>query len=259
MKHCHRALAVMAACAVPAALAAQTLGQRVAAADGVVQIVYPSRPGACGDGRSYIGHVFGHGTSGGAVYDGRTGRSERACLSGPVRVEATVLDGEVTRLRPHVGPVPGDAPRDRRIDASASDAAAWLAQLVSSGTSRAADDAILPLILADAPDPWPLLLRVARDEDRSRSVRANALFWIGNGVIDRLGLDDAASNTPDDEMRSQAVFVLSQRPRSESVPELAEIARANKHASARRAAIFWLGQSGDSRAADLFAELLGAR
>lgn len=258
----HRALAAIALCAAaasPAAVRAQSLAQRVSGADGIVQIIYPSRPGACGDGRSNIGHVFGHSMSGGGVDDGDSRWGRRVCLPGPVRLEATVLDGEVTRLRPHVGPVPSEVAADRRIDVAASDAAEWLGRVVSSGTSRAANDAILPLVLADAPDPWPLLLRVARDDDRPRSVRTSALFWIGNAIIDRLGLDDHATDTPDDEMRSQAVFVLSQRPRSESIPELIDIARENKHAAARRAAIFWLGQSGDPRAAGVFAALLGAR
>jgi HEAT repeat protein len=60
-------------------------------------------------------------------------------------------------------------------------------------------------------------------------------------------------------MRTQAVFVLSQRPKSESVPDLIELARSSKHPSARRAAIFWLGQTGDPRAADVYADLLGLR
>ena len=248
----------IAICAAPAVLAAQSLAQRVSASEGVAQIIYPSRPGACGDGRSFIGHVFSHSMSGGGV-DDFGARTQRPCVPGPVRLEVTVLDGEVTRLRPHVGPVPREATDGRTIEAAASDAVAWLGGLVANGTGRAANDAILPLVLAAAPDPWPLLLRVARDENRPRSVRTGALFWIGNAIIDRLRLDDRGADTPDDEMRSQAIFVLSQQPRSEGIPELVDIARQNRHAAARRAAIFWLGQSGDPRAVDVFAELLGAR
>jgi hypothetical protein len=256
----HRSAYLLLGIAYSAAPAlAQTLPQRVRAADGRVAIVYPSRAGACGDGRSYIGHVYGHTVSGGSVYDRNSGWPEHPCLPGPVRIEATVVDGELTRLRTYVGPVPSDIGGERRIDASSSDAASWLGQLVATGNTRVAGEAILPLVLADAPDPWPVLLRVARDESRPRGVRTDALFWLGNGVIDHLGLDDRDADTPDDEMRSQAVFVLSQRPRGESVPELVEIARSNKHPAARRAAIFWLGQTGDPRAADTFAELLGAR
>jgi HEAT repeat protein len=261
MRHIMRqsvgALAIATMCVAPAT--AQTLSQRVQTTDGRVEIVYPSRAGACGDGRSYVGHVFGHTVAGTGIYERNSGWPERPCLPGPVRLEATVLDGEVTHLRAYVGPLATDIHGARTIEVSATEAAGWLGQLVASGHSRVASEAVLPLVLADAPDPWPLLLRVARDEDRPRGLRTDALFWLGNGVIDHLGLDDRAAETPDDEMRSQAVFVLSQRPRGESIPELVEIARANKHASARRAAIFWLGQSGDLRAADTFAELLGSR
>jgi hypothetical protein len=38
-----------------------------------------------------------------------------------------------------------------------------------------------------------------------------------------------------------------------------DVARTATHASAKRSAIFWLGQTGDPRAADVFAELLGLR
>ena len=117
----------------------------------------------------------------------------------------------------------------------------------------------MPLILADAPDPWPLLLRVARDDTRPLAVRRSALTWLSTGVNDHLGIADEESDTEDDEMRKQAVFVLSQRPKGESVPELIEIARTAKRPSVRRSAIFWLGQTGDMRAVDVFTELLASR
>jgi HEAT repeat protein len=37
---------------------------------------------------------------------------------------------------------------------------------------------------------------------------------------------------------------------------LIELARSAKSPAARRSAIFWLGQTGDPRAVDVFAELL---
>jgi HEAT repeat protein len=60
-------------------------------------------------------------------------------------------------------------------------------------------------------------------------------------------------------MRAQAVFVLTQRKSPETVGELIDLSRTAKHPSVRKAAIFWLGQSGDARAADVYAELLGSR
>jgi hypothetical protein len=251
-----RALAVLFVSVSATPAGAQSIAQRIAAADRPIQIIYPSRPSACGDGRSYIDHVLDD-RSTYATYDGE-GRSRGPCVHGPARVVATVMSGEVTRLRAYVGPVPASTDMET-ISASAADAAAWLGSLIASDDSRVGSSAIFPLILADAPDPWPLLLRVARDGKRSQNVRRESLFWLGNGAAAHLGIESSRDDSPDDEMRSQAVFALSQRPKTESVPALMDVARTATHASARRSAIFWLGQTGDPRAADVFAELLGLR
>ena len=52
------------------------------------------------------------------------------------------------------------------------------------------------------------------------------------------------------------MFALSQRPRDEGVPALIYVARTNKDPEIRKKALFWLGQSNDPRALDLFEELL---
>jgi hypothetical protein len=245
-----------------APLAAQDLAKRVISSDGVVNVIYPSRKSACGDGRSFMGNILGTDRmySGNVVWNGRDDDRWRVCVHGPARVAATVLDGEVTRLRVFVGPVPTPPPDARTITASPIEAVAWLSGLASRGSSRVGSDAIVPIVLADAPDPWPFLLGLARDEDRPRNVRQSALFWLSNAVNDHLGISNAdAHASDDDEIRAQAVFALSQRPKGESVPDLIDVARTTRSAAARKAAIFWLSQSGDRRAADLYAELLGIR
>lgn len=244
---------------LPASIAAQTIAQRIARADRPVQVVYPSRPSACGDGRSYVGHVLGDRSyyeMGDGTYS--RGGSRAECIHGPARVLVTVIDGQITRLRAYVGPVPTNNDAET-ITVTASDAASWLSSLITNDNSRVGSNAILPLVLADTPDPWPLLLRVARDDSRSMNLRREALLWLGMGTVEHLGIDETGKDTPDDEMRTQAVFVLSQRPKSESVPALMDLSRSAKYPSAKRSAIFWLGQTGDPRAADVFAELLGLR
>lgn len=239
-------------------LGAQSLAKRVAAANGTVAVIYPSRADACGDGHGTIMHVLGENrfSSGTTFYgDHMTGTG---CVHGPARVVATVIDGEITRLRTYVGPVTS-TPDASTIEASAGDASAWLGDLVAHGTSRVAADAMLALVLADTDSPWPLLLRVARDRDRPMEVRRSSLTWLSMGVSDKLGLPDDHGATDEDEIRNQAVFAISQRPRTESIPELIDIARNSTHPSARRAAIFWLGQTGDVRAADVYADLLKLR
>jgi len=250
-----------AALALPRAASAQTLGQRVTQSDGVVDVIYPSRPGACGDGEGLIKNLLGRSmyVSGNSTFSGHGSWSDRPCEHGPARVAVSVASGEITRLRAYVGPTrPATAGR-RTIETSAADASAWLSGLIANGTGGIPSEAMIPLILADGPEPWPLLLRVARDENRSRATRGAALLWLGNGVSEKLGLGDDEAKSDDDEMRQQAVFVLSQRPKSESVPELIDLAKHAKYPSVRRSAIFWLGQSGDPRAADTYAELLAGR
>lgn len=237
-------------------LSAQSLSQRVTMTDGAVQVIYPSRPSACGDGESFIGNVFGRSTyySGNSTFSGRGSWDARPCVHGPVRVVATVMSGEVTRLRPYVGPTPSS--NVRTVNASAAEAVDWLSRIIERSSAKVASEAMLPLVLAEAADPWPFLLRVARDDDRSTSIRRSALLWLSNGVTDKLGLSDSGDDSDEDEVRKQVVFAISQRPKSESVPELIDLARSSKYPAARRSAIFWLGQTGDARAADVYAELL---
>src|SRR5437764_11489750 len=149
-------------------LEAQSLAARVTQTDGTVQVIYPSRPDVCGDGVGML--IFGHTRyNRGYGYDEGRGR----CVAGPARVVATVMSGEVTRLRTYVGPVrPSDA---RTIEVSAADAEGWLKQLIASSAQRVAQDAMLPLVIADAQDPSPALLAVARDDNRPTGVRRTAL------------------------------------------------------------------------------------
>ena len=66
-------------------------------------------------------------------------------------------------------------------------------------------------------------------------------------------MDDARG---DREVRKNAIFALSQRSNDEGVPALIRIARTNPDPELRKTALFWLGQSEDPRALDLFEEIL---
>jgi len=117
---------------------------------------------------------------------------------------------------------------------------------------------VLPFLLADSINPWPTLLRFARDERLSKSIRSTVTFWLARGAAARLGVADH-DDSDDDDVRSSAVFALSQQPKDVAVPRLIEIARHNAHPAARAQALFWLGQSGDPSAVDLFDEILRHR
>ena len=71
------------------------------------------------------------------------------------------------------------------------------------------------------------------------------------------GLDELVGEAAlDREVREQAIFALSQRPRDEGIPALVKVVRTSKDPALRKKALFWLGQSGDPRALQLIEELL---
>ena len=251
--------AVMATRSLPA----QSLTRRVLdAPDGPIQFTFASRRGVCGDGASYVRDGFGGNNRiyEGGNFSGRTrGDDWPPCIAGPVRVVATVSGGELLRLRTYAGPRrESDAPPRNLGVVSVDDAAEFLARVIEQSRGRASSDAVLPLVLADSVSPWPALLRDARDDHISRSVRSTIAFWLARGSAAKLGIADRDEDD-DDDVRSSAVFALSQQPKETAIPKLIEIARTNTHPAARGQALFWLGQSGDARAVDLFEEILRRR
>ncbi len=228
---------------------AQTVAERVGAApDGRIRMSYAARPGVCGNGQSI-----------------NTGRSENAdwerdCESGPVRVVLTKSGGEVTRVRTFVGGRWRAASRATDLGTvPASDAAEYLTGLVRSGGERASRDAVMPASIADSADVWPALIDVARDAKRPRRTRRVALQWVGMAAGDIVTDGQTVVDDADRETREQAVFAVSQLPKDEGVPLLIEVARSHRDPQVRRMALFWLGQSGDARAIDVFEGLLRGR
>jgi hypothetical protein len=242
---------------------AQSVARSVTAAEGLVQVVFPSRANLCGDGVSFIQMMNGRDNRmyiGSNTFNSRDGWRDRPCYPGPVRVLASVESGQVIRLKSFVGPVPDNAKDTRTINASAADAVVWLVDLAQHAAGRVASSAIQSMTFAAAATPWESVLRIARDASRPAEVRREATTWLAFGVTEKLGLADVDEHrTDDDELRTQAVFVLSQMRKSESVPELIDLVKTAKNRTVRKSAIFWLGQSGDPRANDVYAELLGLR
>lgn len=257
-----RAMALMAATLVATGggeLAAQSLAQRVAAVrNGTVRLEYAADEGVCGNGRGNIS--IKRGSSRTVMNGGTRGREwEDECEPGPVRLALDVERGEVTEIRSYVGGRwRGTADADLGT-VPAAEASEYLLALAESGSDRVAKEAIFPAMIADGPEPWQRLLRLAKDDRRSRSVRESAVFWVGQGAAEEAtkGLQEIVDD-PDGnrDVRKSAVFALSQRPKDESVPALLRIARTHKDPDMRRSAIFWLGQSKDPRAIAYFEEVL---
>ena len=258
-------LCASAGASTPAA--AQSLESRIASAgDGVVQLRYASRPGVCGDGRGSIG-------AGGSTImrqyssDPDYSDSRAWCVPGPVRVVLTVHDGATDRARVFVGGNDSSPGVSDLGVVGAREAADYFLALAPRARGSVGDDAILAAVLADSTTPWPALLSVARSESVPHSTRESATFWLSRGAAAAVNHRplfaerdaDARDESESDEVRGAAIFALSQQPRDEGVPALIKVARGNTAPSARSKALFWLGQSGDPRALDLFAELLGLK
>jgi hypothetical protein len=248
------------------ALLQQPLDRRVAAApDGTVRLSFAARPNVCGDGRGSISMDCDDGNCGHyTVSVGRRDRDEVEydCDPGPVRVSLRISGGRVTSVRTYVGGRWRATTADGVTDlgtVGAREAAAYFLGLAAKDSGPAAEHAVFPAILADSVTVWPDLLRIARDARLSRRTRRQAVFWLGQAAGDAAtrGLTDLVDDRATDrDVREQAVFALSQRPKDEGVPALIRIARQNPDPELRKKAIFWLGQSDDPRALALFEELL---
>src|SRR5205823_7447871 len=211
--------------------------------------------GKCGRGRWGRTITLDHGFDDDEV--------EYDCEPGPVRVSMTMRSGRVHSLRTYVGGRWVTPPRDATVTdfgtTSARDAVDFLLGLATREDTRAGEEAILPVTLADSVTVWPMLLRLARDDRAPQRTRRQAVFWLGQAAGDAAtkGLADLVDDGDvDRDVKEQAVFALSQQPRDAGGSALIRIARTHPDPGVRRKALFWLGQSGDARALALFEEIL---
>ena len=133
---------------------------------------FAPRAGVCGDGRGMIrigrSMWMGNGFAGGI--------DARECEPGPVTVRATMSGGSVDRIeswdrvREREGRALGEVP--------AAEAARWLLGAAARARGNAAEKAITPAMLADTPPDWRTLLAIARGDDRGKSARTGAAFWL---------------------------------------------------------------------------------
>jgi hypothetical protein len=256
------AIAVLAALAGGAqSAAAQSIASRVArVSNGTIRMSFAAKPGVCGTGNSYS-NGRGRTSWGNNWNTSRDVEWESDCSQGPVRIVLDRRDGELADLRFYVGG------RWRAAGANvvdlgtvpAGEAAEYLLAIAQSEKGSMGEKAILPATIADSATVWPTLIKLARNGDLPRATRTSAVFWLGQAAgeaatanLNSIVLD----NSVDREVRESAVFALSQRPREEGIPALLAVARTNKDPEIRKKAMFWLGQSHDPRAIDLFEELL---
>ncbi len=230
---------------------AQTLTERVAdAPDGRVRMSFDAREGVCGDGRN-ISHF--------RTNDERD--VDWDCEAGPVRVVLRIRSGNVTRVDTYVG---GSwRPSSRTVTdlgfVNSQEAADYFLGLAKSDSFADAEDAIHPAVIAANAVVWPQLLAMARERELSNEVRQQAVFWLGQEAAEE-AVDGLESILDDDDeeirVKEQAVFAISQQETARSISILLRVATSNQHPQVRRNAFFWLAESEDPRAIDLFEEVL---
>jgi hypothetical protein len=240
---------------------AQTLASRVSSAgDGEVTFHFAARPGVCGDGEHFI-------RMGRHQYFGSWNehRGMEPCYQGPVQVRLTQQDGEVTRVQYWVGPLRDRVARDLGA-VPAPEAARYLLTIVREGSANAGAKAVMPAVLADSAVVWPQLLAIAKDGFRSSGARREAMFWLSRFASGAVAghpndpiIDAERGETPDEDIKTHAVFVLSQLRNGEGIPQLIEVAKGNQSWRVRSQALFWLGQTTDSRVLPVFEAVLTSR
>jgi hypothetical protein len=229
--------------------------------NGTVRMSFTVKPGICGSGNSIRNSRGGRNSWGNNWNISRDVEWDTDCSVGPARVVLDRRGGEISDLRFYVGgrwrPAGADVVDLGTVPAR--EAAEYLVSVAQTERGSMGSKAIFPATMADSANVWPAFLKIARNPDLPRETRTQSVFWLGQaaGESATRDLNDIVlDNGIDREVREQAVFALSQRPHEEGVPALIAVARTNKDPEIRKKALFWLGQSNDPRALDLFEELL---
>jgi HEAT repeat protein len=100
------------------------------------------------------------------------------------------------------------------------------------------------------------LLGLARDPAQGIEMRKQALFWAGQGGVPIQELTGFYATVADQAMREQLIFVYSQRDEPAALEKLIDIARRDPNPELRKRALFWLGQSENSRAVQVLQEII---
>jgi HEAT repeat protein len=230
---------------------AQSLAGKVAAAgDRTVQFSYPTRPGVCGDGRSYISMGSGN------FYGSFSSNNVDQCQAGPARVVIDLADRNVVAIRSYVGALPAAAdPGITNLGTvTAADAADYLLGVATRADGRVGRDAIFAALLGENVDATPRLLEIGRDQTRPLETRRAALAGLSRGDVpqlDRIGsaLVQIATNENDVQgIRSQALAVLSRLDHGAGIQPLVQLAGGNMNSWIGRESMRVLASSGDPRA-----------
>ena len=100
------------------------------------------------------------------------------------------------------------------------------------------------------------LLGIAKDRSQPMEMRKQALFWAGQAGVSIGELTRLYDEVADREMREQLIFVYSRSDEPAALDKLIEIAKKDPNPDLRKRALFWIGQSEDSRAVQALQDIL---
>ena len=106
----------------------------------------------------------------------------------------------------------------------------------------------------DASQKW--LIDLASNPSESIELRKKALFWAGQTGTPFSQLSAMYGRMREQEMKDQMIFVFSQRHETAALDKLMDIAKNDPDREVRRKALFWLGQSKDSRVSAFLSDII---
>ena len=247
----HPAALIVAISASASSAHGQSLANKISSAgDRSVQFSFPARPGVCGDGRTYIS------TGSGNFYGSFSSNTADQCQAGPVRIVLDLADRNVVALRTYVGALSPavDAGVTNLGAVTSAEAADYLLGIASRADGRVGHDAIFAALLGDNVDATSRLLDIGRDQNRPLETRRAALSGLGRSdapQLDKIGaaLVQIATNENDvQDVRTQALSVLSRLDHGAGIQPLVQLASGNMSSWIGQESLRVLAQSGDPRA-----------
>jgi len=243
---------VAAATSASAQLASRVDG----APDGRIQFTFASRPGVCGNGRTYIqtGPISYTGTFYG---NGDMARME-PCVAGPVRVVIDRAEKLPLSVQTYVGPPDSSARGITDLGrVRAQEAADYLLSLAAKVDGRAGRDALFPAMLADSANTAAALVTIAKNTGLPRETRRSALSYMGRSTdglqtipasVTEPILAIARDETDNQSVRQQALSVLGRLDHGAGIQPLIQLSQQNQSVWLAKESMSTLARSGDPRA-----------
>lgn len=240
---------------------AQSLSQKIGnVADGRVQFNFPSRDGACGDGRTFMRVSTGNNNN--DFYGSWNGdASMPACARGPVRIVLERAARNVIGIRSYVGPVAVTEGATDLGAVSAQEASTYLISLAATAEGSVAQNAIMPAMIAEGANNQAALLAIARDQSRARETRRSAITWLSRdgrvpAALAEPLLAIATDDTDNQSVRQQALRTLARLEAGVGIPALIRLASDREGGWTAREALTSLAQSGDPRSRDFLRQIV---